>query len=70
MRRFNGFSGNDKDPVMTDTGGASRITGLSEAHLRTLRANGGGPPFYKYGRAVRYSIAECEVWKTAQRVSV
>ena len=55
--------------IMTDTHGASRITGLSDGHLRTLRSNGGGPPFYKLGRAVRYSIAECEAWKAAQRVS-
>ena len=55
--------------VMTGTKGAARITGLSEGHLRNLRNRKAGPPFYKFGKAVRYSVTECEAWKAAQRVS-
>ena len=68
MRQILTQAEHDSKDVMTGTPGAARILGLSEGHLRNLRNKKVGPPFYKYGKTVRYSIPECEAWKAAQRV--
>ncbi len=45
-----------------DTREAARITGLAPATLNTLRSRGGGPPFMKIGRCVRYRAADLHRW--------
>lgn len=39
---------------------------LSPRTLEKQRTNGGGPPYRKFGRAVRYSMADLERWAEAR----
>lgn len=41
---------------------AARLTGLSPAWFERSRWAGGGPPFVKVGRAVRYPLDELHSW--------
>ncbi len=41
---------------------ASQLIGCSPALLRKLRRVGGGPPFIKVGRLVRYRLRDVEKW--------
>lgn len=45
-----------------DTAGASAYTGLSRSTLEKLRVFGGGPPYLKLGRTVRYRPADLDHW--------
>lgn len=49
-----------------DTEAAARYLALSPHSLECYRSLGGGPPFYKFGKYVRYSVADLEAW-TAER---
>lgn len=55
-------------PVIVDTDGASALTGLSRSNLEKLRCSGGGPPFVKFGKAVRYRVADLNAWVEAHVV--
>jgi|GWRWMinimDraft_5_1066013.scaffolds.fasta_scaffold123695_1 hypothetical protein len=46
---------------------AGRITTLSPKTLANMRVVGGGPPFYKVGRYVRYDRIELEQWMRSRR---
>jgi hypothetical protein len=43
----------------------SRITGIPTSTLAKLRMRGGGPPFVKIGRAVRYPVRAGLEWMAA-----
>jgi predicted DNA-binding transcriptional regulator AlpA len=45
---------------------AARLCGMSEEWLRKQRRLGQGPPFVRFGRAIRYSQAGLWTWSTAQ----
>lgn len=45
---------------------AARVTGLSPAWFERSRWAGGGPPFVKVGRAVRYPLDELHAWMRAR----
>ena len=45
-----------------DTQGASDHSGLSASFLEKLRVVGGGPPFIKVGKAVRYKLSDVDAW--------
>jgi hypothetical protein len=47
---------------------ASRISGIPVPTLRSNRTRGGGPPFLKLGRSVRYDLDELIAWMRAHRV--
>ena len=54
---------------------AAPLAGMSVSRLQKLRVYGGGPPFLKIGRAVRYRREDVEEWvagrvvySTSQRV--
>ncbi|MEO7470140.1 MAG: helix-turn-helix domain-containing protein [Sphingobium limneticum] len=49
-----------------DTRAAAALLGLAEQTLRKLRTTGGGPPFVKLGRAVRYRPSDLEAWLSAR----
>lgn len=51
-----------------DTTAASAYTGLSRSTLEKLRVFGGGPPYLKLGRAVRYRPADLDSWLAARLV--
>lgn len=52
----------DDKPEMIDTNEVARRTGMSVAWVLKARIIGGGPPFVKLGAAVRYPVAELDVW--------
>jgi hypothetical protein len=50
-----------------DTRGASDHTAFSTSYLERLRVVGGGPPFIKVGKAVRYKLADLDTWLEGQK---
>ena len=50
-----------------DTKAAARYLALSPHSLECYRSLGGGPPFYKFGKFVRYAVPDLEAWATARR---
>jgi hypothetical protein len=50
-----------------DERAAAAIIGMSVAFLRMGRLRGDGPPFYKFGGAVRYDVNELEQWMASRR---
>lgn len=56
-------------PTALTTGQAATYTGLAAPTLEKLRCSGGGPPFIRYSRrAVRYRLADLDVWMAARLV--
>jgi predicted DNA-binding transcriptional regulator AlpA len=51
----------------TDTRGASDHTTFSTSYFEKLRVVGGGPPFIKVGKAVRYKRADLDAWLEEQK---
>lgn len=51
-----------EDLVLLDTEGAARRLGLSRSTLEKLRVYGGGPPYLKLGRSVRYRCDDLSSW--------
>lgn len=45
-----------------DTEAAARYLALSAHSLECYRSLGGGPPFYKFGRFVRYAVPDLQTW--------
>ena len=66
MRRAVMVEDTGKIPFV-DTEAAARYLALSPHSLECYRSLGGGPPFYKFGKFVRYSIADLEAWSAARR---
>jgi hypothetical protein len=50
-----------------DTEAAARYLALSPHSLECYRSLGGGPPFYKFGKFVRYAVADLEAWAAERR---
>lgn len=50
-----------------DTNEAARIIGCARKTLENDRVRGGGPPYYKIGRAVRYEINELMAWMQSKK---
>ena len=50
-----------------DTDAAARYLALSPHSLECYRSLGGGPPFYKFGKFVRYAVADLEGWSAERR---
>lgn len=50
-----------------DTEAAAHYLALSPHSLECYRSLGGGPPFYKFGKFVRYSVADLEAWTLQRR---
>lgn len=61
-------------PALIPEGAAAEYIGLSIAFLRAARCRGTlgsrtpGPPHFKIGRAVRYSLCDLDTWLAARRV--
>ncbi len=45
----------------------SQLTDIPVATLRTKRVRGGGPPFYRIGRSIKYDTDEVLAWVKARR---
>lgn len=61
-------------PKLVDEAAAARYIGMSVAFLRADRCRGrtgsrtGGPPWYKFGRSIKYSIDDLDAWIASHRV--
>jgi hypothetical protein len=49
-------------------GEAAPYIGMSVPFLRLSRMHGGGPPYLKIGRSVRYDVRDLDNWLHARRV--
>ena len=47
---------------------AAPYIGMSEMYLRVARMKGGGPPYLKIGRAVRYDVRDLDKWLETKKV--
>jgi hypothetical protein len=47
---------------------AAKLLGLAASSLAKMRCWGGGPPFLKLGRAIRYVRSDLIAWRDARRV--
>jgi|WetSurMetagenome_2_1015567.scaffolds.fasta_scaffold61484_2 hypothetical protein len=47
---------------------AAAYIGMSVPYLRLSRCNGGGPPYLRMGRAIRYDISDLDKWLETKRV--
>jgi len=54
-------------PPLDTLAGARRLN-LSKSTLEKLRVFGGGPPFLKLGRLVRYRVEDLDAWMNARLV--
>ncbi len=50
-----------------DTEAAARYLALSPHSLECYRSLGGGPPFYKFGKFVRYAVPDLVAWAAERR---
>lgn len=50
-----------------NTEAAARYLALSPHSLECYRSLGGGPSFYKFGKFVRYAVADLEAWAAGCR---
>ena len=50
-----------------DTVAAARYLALSPHSLECYRSLGGGPPFYNFGKFVRYAVPDLTAWAAARR---
>lgn len=51
-----------KGSPFLNTDQAAFYIGLSRRTLEKMRAEGGGPPFRRHGRYIRYHIDELDTW--------
>lgn len=56
----------DKNLRLLNSLEAAGRLGISYQRIRTLRSVGGGPPFIKIGRLVRYRPDDIEAWISAR----
>jgi hypothetical protein len=48
---------------------AAQYIGMSVPYLRLSRMNGGGPPYLKISRAVRYDLRDLDKWLETKKVT-
>lgn len=56
----------DERTRTTDTDGAADRLGVTAGTLRNWRWRGGGPPFVRIGRTVRYRLVDLALWLDSQ----
>jgi hypothetical protein len=54
--------------LVSERHAAMNILDFSPSYLRQLRNRGIGPPYYRFGKAVRYRPKDCERWAEDHRV--
>lgn len=54
--------------MVSERQAATNILEVSPSYLRNLRNQGIGPPYYRFGKAVRYRRKDCERWAEDHRV--
>lgn len=58
---------NGDEQFLYDTQQAARLLGMAPSTLTTMRSRGGGPPFIKLGRKVRYRPEALKRWVKSHR---
>ena len=66
MRRAVQVEDTGKIPFV-DTEVAARYLALTPHSLECYRSLGGGPPFYKFGKFVRYAVKDLTAWAADRR---
>jgi excisionase family DNA binding protein len=61
------FTSSDPEALLNDIE-AARLLSLSSRTLQAWRLKGGGPPFVRLGRAVRYQRAALAKWMESNTV--
>lgn len=57
--------------IMTvDTKGAAARLGISPRTLEGQRVYGGGPPFVRLGRTIRYRVADLDAFMAARTINI
>jgi excisionase family DNA binding protein len=49
------------------TDDAAKYLGVDPSWLYRLRADGSGPRFFKFGRVIRYDVADLDAWTEAHK---
>ncbi len=62
-------SGTTVNKGIVDSHHAAAILGFKEQTLRKMRIHGGGPPYLKLNRTVRYRVRDLEEWLDARVTS-
>ena len=57
------------NPAALDTEAAARYIGLAASTLEKQRCAGGGVPFVKLGRAVRYRVADLDAYLASRVIN-
>jgi hypothetical protein len=58
----------DAGPIrFVDTEAAARYLSLEGHSLECYRSVGGGPPYYNFGKYVRYAVDDLDVWAASCR---
>lgn len=55
-------------PGWLDTHGAAAYLSVTRKQMEHWRSAGGGPPFSRLGRLVRYSRAQLDAWMAGRQV--
>lgn len=55
--------------ILIDEGAVARQLDIETKTLQAWRCRGGGPPFIKVGRLVRYRPEDVEAWIESRRVA-
>jgi len=50
------------EPLYLDVKGVANRLGVSCSLLHKLKRNGSGPAFRRFGRSIRYAIADVDSW--------
>ena len=56
------------DSRWVDTEGAAQHVGVAVSTMEKLRVYGGGCPYSKRGRSVRYRISDLDTWMSSRLV--
>lgn len=60
---------NGDQPILHPEGAVARVLKVQTKTLQAWRHRGGGPPFVKVGRLVRYRLSDVESWLASRTVS-
>ncbi len=55
-------SSTEREPRFCSTAAIAHRGSFHPDYLRQLRRVGGGPPYVRVGRAIRYDVAEFDAW--------
>lgn len=67
MGKIKEHDGTDLPHALMDDTEAARFLGMGRRTLQNWRVLGGGPPFLRLGRSIRYSLSDLQKYLDARR---